>query len=123
MYKDQVGSMLYQHVFPVFQNPHGHLRARVSIFNFPNLFQLLLIFIFFSLTQACWFIQHVCDVKINDDAIWKNLTALCVNALLTDKELPVKVQAGLAIQALLIAEDKVEPLLEPQVCNIFFTSC
>lgn len=31
MYKDQVGSMLYQHVFPVFQSPHGHLRARVCI--------------------------------------------------------------------------------------------
>jgi len=35
--------------------------------------------------------------------------------LLTDKELPVKVQAGLAIQALLIAENKVEQLLEPRV--------
>lgn len=31
MYKDQVGSMLYQHVFPVFSSPHGHLRARVCI--------------------------------------------------------------------------------------------
>lgn len=61
----------------------------------------------------------MCDVKINNDAIWKDLTALCVNALLNDKELPVKVQAGLAIQALLIAEDGVEPLLEPQVCFIF----
>lgn len=65
--------------------------------------------------QACWFIQHVCDVKINNDNIWTDLSALCTNALLSDKELPVKVQAGLAIQALLIAEDKVEPLLEPKV--------
>ncbi|XP_050524127.1 importin-7 [Daktulosphaira vitifoliae] len=95
MYKDQVSSMLYQHVFPVFQSPHGHLRAR-----------------------ACWFIQHVCDVKINNDNIWTDLSALCTNALLTDKELPVKVQAGLAIQALLIAEDKVEPLLEPKIKEI-----
>jgi len=39
---------------------------------------------------------------------------------LSDKELPVKVQAGLAIQALLIAEDGVEPLLEPQVCYILY---
>lgn len=61
----------------------------------------------------------MCDVKINNDNIWKDLTALCSNALLSDKELPVKVQAGLAIQALLIAEDGVEPLLEPQVCFMF----
>ncbi|XP_025407718.1 importin-7 isoform X2 [Sipha flava] len=95
LYKDQVDSMLYQHVFPVFQSPHGHLRAR-----------------------ACWFIQHVCDVKISNSNIWKDLTALCSNALLSDKELPVKVQAGLAIQALLIAEEVVEPLLEPQIKEI-----
>lgn len=36
MYKDQVGSMLYQHVFPVFQSPHGHLRARVCNLNIYN---------------------------------------------------------------------------------------
>lgn len=61
----------------------------------------------------------MCDIKINNDGIWKDLTTLCCNALLTDKELPVKVQAGLAIQALLIAESGVEPLLEPQVCYTF----
>lgn len=69
--------------------------------------------------QACWFIQHVCDVKINNESIWKDLTGMCSNTLLTDKELPVKVQAGLAIQALLIAERGVEPLLTAQVCFIF----
>lgn len=69
--------------------------------------------------QACWFIQHVCDVKINNESIWKDLTGLCSNTLLTDKELPVKVQAGLAIQALLLAERSVESLLEPQVCYSF----
>ncbi|XP_001946207.1 importin-7 isoform X2 [Acyrthosiphon pisum] len=95
MYKDQVGSMLYQHVFPVFQSPHGHLRARAS-----------------------WFIQHICEIKIDNDNIWKDLASLSTNALLTDKELPVKVQAGLAIQALLIAENKVEQLLEPRIKEI-----
>jgi uncharacterized membrane protein YobD (UPF0266 family) len=95
MYKDQVGSMLYQHVFPVFQSPHGHLRARAS-----------------------WFIQHICEIKISNDNVWKDLANLCSNALLTDKELPVKVQAGLAIQALLIAENKVEQLLEPRIKEI-----
>ncbi|XP_060853016.1 importin-7 [Rhopalosiphum padi] len=95
MYKDQVCSMLYQHVFPVFQSPHGHLRARAS-----------------------WFIQHICEIKINNDNVWKDLATLCTNALLTDKELPVKVQAGLAVQALLIAENKVEQLLEPRIKEI-----
>lgn len=36
--------------------------------------------------------------------------------MLNDKELPVQVQGGIAIQALLTAEDCVEALLEPQVC-------
>ncbi|KAL5234872.1 hypothetical protein ACI65C_002282 [Semiaphis heraclei] len=95
MYKDQVCSMLYQHVFPVFQSPHGHLRARAS-----------------------WFIQHICEIKINNDNVWQDLATLCSNALLTDRDLPVKVQAGLAIQALLIAENKVEQLLEPKIKEI-----
>lgn len=64
----------------------------------------------------------MCDVKINNPTIWKDLAALCSNALLNDKELPVKIQAGLAIQALLIAEEGVEPLLEPQVFYIFFVN-
>lgn len=58
-------------------------------------------------------------MKINNESIWKDLTGMCSNTLLTDKELPVKVQAGLAIQALLIAERGVEPLLTAQVCSKF----
>ncbi|KAL4091262.1 hypothetical protein QTP88_025979 [Uroleucon formosanum] len=95
MYKDQVGSMLYQHVFPVFQSPHGHLRAR-----------------------ATWFIQHICEIQINNDKVWEDLTTLSYNALLNDKDLPVKVQAGLAIQALLLAEHKVEKILLPKIKDI-----
>lgn len=57
----------------------------------------------------------MCDIKINNDNIWKDLAGLCTNALLNDKELPVKVQAGLAIQALIVSEDSVELLVKPQV--------
>lgn len=41
---------------------------------------------------------------------------LTTNALLTDSELPVKVEAGIALQALLSdQEETVEPLLQSQV--------
>lgn len=57
----------------------------------------------------------MCDVKISSNTIWTDLARLCTNALLNDKELPVKIQAGLAIQALIVSEDCVELLVKPQV--------
>ena len=40
---------------------------------------------------------------------------LVVNALLTDRELPVKVEAAIALQMFLNAQDKAQKYIEPEV--------
>lgn len=43
---------------------------------------------------------------------------LTVNALLTDQDIPVKVEAGIALQMLLNGQEKVQKFVEPQVKQI-----
>lgn len=58
-------------------------------------------------------------MKFKSEENLVNALRLTTNALLTDAELPVKVEAAIALQVLLSdQEDKVMPLLEPQVGNI-----
>ncbi|XP_024215607.1 importin-7 isoform X1 [Halyomorpha halys] len=92
-YKEQMEQMMVQYVFPEFQSPHGHMRAR-----------------------ACWVLHYFNDMKFKSEENLVNALRLTTNALLTDAELPVKVEAAIALQVLLSdQEDKVLPLLEPQV--------
>jgi len=50
LYRDQVESMLTTYVFPEFQNPAGHMRAR-----------------------ACWVLHYFCDVQIKNPQVLANL--------------------------------------------------
>jgi len=78
LYRDQVESMLTTYVFPEFQNPAGHMRAR-----------------------ACWVLHYFCDVQIKNPQVLAEIMRLTTNALLTDKELPVKVEAAIGLQMFL----------------------
>nr|BAN20938.1 importin 7 [Riptortus pedestris] len=92
-YKDQMEQMMVQYVFPEFNSPHGHMRAR-----------------------ACWVLHYFDDIKFKSDENLVSALRLTTNALLTDSELPVKVEAAIALQILLTnQEEKVEPLLQSQV--------
>jgi len=68
VYKNQMEQLLATFVFPEFSSPHGHLRAR-----------------------ACWVLQHFCNIKFKDEPILAEAINLTQRALLTDTELPVKV--------------------------------
>ena len=68
LYKTQMEQLLAQFVFPEFVSPHGHLRAR-----------------------ACWVLHYFCNIKFNEETILAEAINLTQRALLTDKELPVKV--------------------------------
>ena len=78
IYKEQMETFLVQIVFPEFQSPHGHLRAR-----------------------ACWVLQYYCEVNYKEEAALAEAFRLTVDRLLQDKDPPVKVEAAIAIQMLL----------------------
>ncbi len=97
VYKDQMEQFLRSVVFPEFSSPHGHLRAR-----------------------ACWMLHHFADVKFKDRSVLGECLNLTVNSLLKQgEEVPVKVEAAIALQMLLVSQgDKTRVFVEPRVKEI-----
>ncbi|XP_014261678.1 importin-7 isoform X2 [Cimex lectularius] len=91
-YKEQMEQMIVRYVYPEFQSPYGHMRAR-----------------------ACWVIHSCDELKFRSDENLATAVTFVTNALLTDRDLPVKVEAAIAIQMLLSEQEKVETILRPQV--------
>jgi importin-7 len=92
VFKDQVENLLVQYVFPGFQSPQGHLRAR-----------------------CCWVLHCFSDIKIKDPGNLAKIMQLTSNALLTDPDLPVKVEAAVAIQMYLMSQPDSTHHIEPQI--------
>uniref|UniRef100_A0A2H1WJJ8 SFRICE_011739 n=1 Tax=Spodoptera frugiperda TaxID=7108 RepID=A0A2H1WJJ8_SPOFR len=92
MYKDEIDSLLSQYVFPEFLSPLGYMRAR-----------------------ACWVLHSFGNIRFKNDQLLLEAIRLIVTALLNDHELPVKVEAAVAIQMLLCSQEKAHKYLEPQV--------
>ncbi|XP_035736175.1 importin-7-like isoform X1 [Vespa mandarinia] len=95
LYREQMDKMLVQHVFPEFNSPHGHMRAR-----------------------ACWVLHYFSEIKFKQEQILVEAIRLTTNALLTDHDLPVKVEAAIALQMLLCAQDKAQKYIEPLIKQI-----
>ncbi|KAL1456808.1 hypothetical protein WDU94_001509 [Cyamophila willieti] len=95
MYKSQMDKLVCTYVFPEFQNPHGHMRAR-----------------------ACWTLYNFSEIKFKDESILIEAIRLLLNALLTDKDLPVKVEAGIAIQMFLNNQKNTVQYVEPQIREV-----
>lgn len=81
-YRNQIEQMLTEYVFPEFQSKHGHMRAR-----------------------ACWVLQTFGEVEFKNPEILVTILRLAVNALLTDPDLPVKVEAAIVIQVYLSSQE------------------
>uniref|UniRef100_T1HBP5 Importin N-terminal domain-containing protein n=1 Tax=Rhodnius prolixus TaxID=13249 RepID=T1HBP5_RHOPR len=90
-YKEQMEQMLVQYVFPEYASPHGHMRAR-----------------------ACWVMHYYNEMKFRSEENLANAVRLTTNALLTDTDLPVRVEAAIALHSL-ADQEKVEPMLESQI--------
>ncbi|XP_045784073.1 importin-7 [Maniola jurtina] len=91
-YKDEIDSLLSQYVFPEFHSQLGYMRAR-----------------------ACWVLHCFAGVRFKSEPLLVEAVRLTVNALLNDSDLPVKVEAAIALQMLLTSQEKVHKLLGPQV--------
>lgn len=79
------------------------------IIHFPHVFLLC------TPKQACWILQNFDEIKFKSE---QNIIAAmnCIqNALLNDHELPVKVEAAMALSAFLASQNKAEKIVEPNV--------
>ncbi|XP_012286737.1 importin-7 [Orussus abietinus] len=95
VYKDQMDNMLLQYVFPEFNSPHGHMRAR-----------------------ACWVLHCFAVIKFKQEQVLVEAIRLTTNALLSDQDLPVKVEAAIALQMLLNSQNKAKKYVEPLIEQI-----
>ncbi|KFM76182.1 Importin-7, partial [Stegodyphus mimosarum] len=92
IYKEQMESILVAYVFPHFQSEHGFMRAR-----------------------ACWVMHYFCEMKFRNEANLITALQLTQAALLNDQELPVKVEAAVALQMLITNQEKAQKHVEPHI--------
>lgn len=95
VFKNQVENLLVQFVFPGFQSPHGHLRAR-----------------------SCWVLHSFSEIKIKNPENLARIMQLSSNALLTDPDLPVKVEAAVCVQMFLISQPESCQYIQGQIKQI-----
>ncbi|OXU20007.1 hypothetical protein TSAR_005120 [Trichomalopsis sarcophagae] len=95
IFKDQMDKMLMQYVFPEFNSPQGFMR-----------------------TRACWVLHYFAEIKFKQENILVEAVRLTTNALLNDQDLPVRVEAAIALQSLLQAQDKSQKYVEPWIKQI-----
>mmetsp|Transcript_35700 Transcript_35700/g.79404 ORF Transcript_35700/g.79404 Transcript_35700/m.79404 type:complete len:941 (+) Transcript_35700:266-3088(+) len=100
-YKEQLGPMLLNFVVPCFKSPYGHLRAK-----------------------ACWACGLYCTAEFGEGKTQESYALLLqqVLACLNDPELPVRVDAAVAVKNFVEEVESVEllkPIL-PQLLNSIF---
>uniref|UniRef100_A0A8C5L2S8 Importin 7 n=1 Tax=Jaculus jaculus TaxID=51337 RepID=A0A8C5L2S8_JACJA len=90
IYKDQMEYMLQNHVFPLFSSELGYMRAR-----------------------ACWVLHYFCEVKFKSDQNLQTALELTRRCLIDDREMPVKVEAAIALQVLISNQEKAKEFITP----------
>ncbi|KAM5138812.1 importin-7 [Mantella aurantiaca] len=92
IYKDQMEFMLQNHVFPLFSSELGYMRAR-----------------------ACWVLHYFCEVKFKIDQNLQTALELTRRCLIDDREMPVKVEAAIALQVLISNQEKAKEYIAPYI--------
>jgi len=97
VYKERMEQFLVNIVFPEFNSPHGHLRAR-----------------------ACWMLHYFADVKYKDSNVLGQSFKLTIDSLLkSDEEVPVKVEAAIALQMMLSSQgENTKAFVKPRIREI-----
>lgn len=88
MYHQQINNMLAYHIFPFFNSDHPFLRAR-----------------------AAWILHFFEDFEFDNDQTLAQAVNCLQFALLHDGQLPVKVQAAISLQILIVNQEKTRPLI------------
>jgi hypothetical protein len=95
VYRDQLDQLFIKYVFPEFNSDRGHMRAR-----------------------ACWVLHYFAEFPFRQENVLMEAVNLTVRALLHDTDLPVKVEAAIALQSLLNYQEKSQKYIEPQVKQV-----
>uniref|UniRef100_A0A665X634 Importin N-terminal domain-containing protein n=1 Tax=Echeneis naucrates TaxID=173247 RepID=A0A665X634_ECHNA len=92
MYREQMELMLQNYVFPLLNSPVGYLRAR-----------------------SCWVLHCFSPLRFHDDLVLRNAVVLVKQDLIDDKEMPVKVEAAIALQTLVSNQEQAKLYIRPYI--------
>uniref|UniRef100_A0A452RAV8 Importin 8 n=1 Tax=Ursus americanus TaxID=9643 RepID=A0A452RAV8_URSAM len=92
LFKDQMELLLQNHVFPLLLSNLGYLRAR-----------------------SCWVLHAFSSLKFHNELNLRNAVELAKKSLIEDKEMPVKVEAALALQSLISNQTQAKEYMKPHV--------
>ncbi|XP_060632748.2 importin-8 isoform X2 [Anolis sagrei] len=92
VFKDQMELMLQNHVFPLFMSNLGYLRAR-----------------------SCWTLHSFSSLKFHNELNLRNAVELTKKCLIDDKEMPVKVEAAIALQSLISHQEQAKEYIKPYI--------
>nr|XP_004611391.1 unnamed protein product [Sorex araneus] len=90
VFRDQMELLLQTHVFPLVSSDLGYLRAR-----------------------ACWVLHAFSPLKFHNELNLRHAVELAKKSLTEDKEMPVKVEAALALRSLVSNQPQGEAGLPP----------
>uniref|UniRef100_A0A3B3CP37 Importin 8 n=1 Tax=Oryzias melastigma TaxID=30732 RepID=A0A3B3CP37_ORYME len=91
-YREQMELMLQNYVFPLLNSPSCYLRAR-----------------------SCWMLHCFSLLRFHDEVALRNAVELVKQDLLDDKEMPVKVEAAIALQTLVSNQEHAKLYIRPYI--------
>ncbi|XP_066561387.1 importin-8 [Amia ocellicauda] len=89
-YKDQMELLLQNYVFPLLNSNLGYLRAR-----------------------SCWVLHSFSPLQFHNELNLRNAVELVKRNLIVDKEMPVKVEAAIALQTLVSNQEQAKVYIRP----------
>ncbi|XP_041111080.1 importin-8 isoform X1 [Polyodon spathula] len=92
IYKDQMELMLQNYVFPLLNSNLGYLRAR-----------------------SCWVLHSFSPLQFHNELNLRNAVELVKQNLIEDKEMPVKVEAAIALQTLVSNQEQAKVYIKPLI--------
>uniref|UniRef100_A0A3B4GZ93 Importin 8 n=1 Tax=Pundamilia nyererei TaxID=303518 RepID=A0A3B4GZ93_9CICH len=95
LYREQMELMLQNYVFPLLNSPLGYLRAR-----------------------SCWVLHSFSPLRFHDELVLRNAVELVKQDLIDDKEMPVKVEAAIALQTLVSNQEQAKLYIRPYIRQV-----
>ncbi|XP_017158202.1 importin-8 isoform X7 [Poecilia reticulata] len=95
IYREQMESMLQNYVFPLLNSPMGYLRAR-----------------------SCWVLHCFSPLCFHNELVLRNAVELVRQDLIDDKEMPVKVEAAIALQTLVSNQEQAKMYIRPCIRQV-----
>lgn len=95
VYREQMELMLQNYVFPLLNSPLGYLRAR-----------------------SCWVLHCFSPLRFHDEVVLRRAVELVKQDLVEDKEMPVKVEAAIALQTLVSNQQQAKVYIRPFIRSV-----